>query len=150
MGLCPLPHCRLRNLCCSGWSETATMLGQALSQHWLAALGCGFVPQFPCFWGVRYGEGMEYSCKPGFWGESPWKRPGSILAVVPLLLAIFSPSKRPSEGLHVPFQLPVRRISGGISARQSRLYQCNEEQALAASKPPATGGHQQNLTKRLR
>ena len=153
MESCPLRHRRLRNICDSGWSETATTLGRALSRHQLAALGNGFVPRFPHSWGTGDGVFLQTSIS----GQIAPKRALAAswqLCPCPgwaaVRLSVVSRSEGPSEGLRVPFRLPMQRISGGISAKGSRLHQRNEELALEVSKPPATGAHQQNLTKRLR
>lgn len=112
MGLCLLPHRKLRNLCNLGWSEAAPALGQALPQHLLASLGNGFVPQFPCSCSrvfLQTSISGQIAPKMGL-TASWWLCP--CPGYVAVCLAIASCCE--GQGLRALFRVPVRRISAGI------------------------------------
>lgn len=157
MGLCPLPHRRLRNLCYSGWSETATVLCAGLGsvppptcclEPWLCASVSPLTRQKG--WSIPPNQHLGANC--------PEKGPGSILAVVPVpwvcgCALVHRLSQRRALGrvacatsvAHAEDfggQASLQRGPGSISAMKIQLLK-------PASRQPQ-GVISKNLTKRLR
>lgn len=102
-------------------------------------------------------KGWRILANQHLWADHPNKGPGSIVAVVPTpcvcgcaLVRHLLP-RRALGGVMCAVLVAHTEDLGGVSAGRSRLHhQRSEELALEASELPATGGHQQNLTKRRR